>query len=114
MKSIKYIALTVLAGVSLASCNNFFGVKSPSVVDGDFVIGSIETGKSIMLGAYNTYINHTNTGMMCNLDNIGSDMERCSAPIAAADLCGAANMWGGLTQWEVENVAVTGKNLNPW
>ena len=59
MKSIKYIALTVLAGVSLASCNNFFGVKSPSVVDGDFVIGSIETGKSIMLGAYNTYINIT-------------------------------------------------------
>lgn len=114
MKTINRIALAVIAGASLVSCNNFLEVKSPSVVDGDFVFGSTETAKSVMLGAYNGYISHSNTGMMCNLDNIGSDLERCSAKIGAADLCGAANMWGGLPQWEVEQVAVTGKNLNPW
>ena len=115
MKKIFKLILAVTASVSLVSCNNFLDVSSPSVVDGDFVFGSYETGQTVMLGAYNTLINHYNTGTTCDLENIGSDTERCSVGLIAA-LVGAANLYGGSNgTYEVEKFAInTYKAWGDW
>ena len=102
MKKLYHIILTVLAGASLVSCQDYLSANSPSTVDADFVFSSFETGHTVMLGAYNTIINSFNSGLPTNFDDIGSDTDRCSVGMVAA-LCGAAQLYGGLVSYEVEN-----------
>jgi len=103
MKKIFRFVLVALAGASLFSCKDALEVTNPSVVDNDFVFSSFETGKTVMLGAYNTYItcNTNSEGFFCNLDNIGSDVERCSVGMIA-DLVGASQLYGGQLSYAVE------------
>lgn len=104
MKSIYKLILVVFAGVSVASCNNFLDVQNSSVVDADFVFSDFETGKTVMLGAYNNYIkaNTNQEGFFANIDNIGSDVERCSVGMIA-DLVGASQLYGGQSSYVVES-----------
>ena len=115
MKKAFKLFLAVAASVTLFSCSDYLDVTSPSVVDADFVFGSYETGQTVMLGAYNHLINHYNTGTTCDLENIGSDTERCSVGLIAA-LVGAANLYGGSNgSYEVENFAInTYKAWGDW
>lgn len=114
MKNISKIILAVIAGAGLYSCDNYLDTSSPSVVDGDFVFDSYETAQTVMLGAFNIYINVMNNGMPVNFECIGSDVERCSVGLIA-DLVGAAQLYGGNNgAYEVENFAVTSSSLHQW
>lgn len=94
MKTLYRILLVAAAGVTLFSCKDELSVSSPSVVDKDFVFGSYETAKTVMLGAYNNYIsaNTNSEGFFCNWDNISSDVERCSVG-NITDLVGGSQLY---------------------
>lgn len=103
MKKIFKFFVVAFAGAALCSCDGAFDVTSPSVVDETFVFSDFSTGKTVMLGAYDQYIkaNTNSEGFFCNLDNIGSDVERCSVGLIA-DLVGASQLYGGPDSYEVE------------
>lgn len=101
MKNIFKTILALSAGVAAVSCANQLETSSPSVVDSEFVFSSFETGKSVMLGAYNNYIGIVNNGPTVNLEGIGSDTERASVGLIA-DLVGASQLYGGPASYEVE------------
>lgn len=88
-KYIKYL-LIALSGAAVCSCN--LETSSPSVVDGEFVFGGIETAKPAILGAYDQLINEYNNGYVPNFTNIGSDVERCSVG-NITDLVGGAQLY---------------------
>ena len=116
MKKIFHLMMAVLAGASVVSCQNFLSASSPSTVDADFVFSSYETGKTVMLGAYNTVTGAYTSGLPTNFDDIGSDTERCSVGLIAA-LVGAAQLYGGQSSYLVENYnindgSVPGGNWN--
>ena len=116
MKKLFYTILTVLAGASLVSCQEFLSTNSPSTVDADFVFSSDITASTVMLGAYNTVSGSYTSGLPTNLDDIGSDTERCSVGIIAP-LVGAAQLYGGQESYYVENYniddsSVPGGNWN--
>ncbi|MBR1578471.1 MAG: RagB/SusD family nutrient uptake outer membrane protein [Bacteroidales bacterium] len=116
MKKIFHLMMAVLAGASVVSCQNFLSASSPSTVDADFVFSSYETGKTVMLGAYNTVTGSYTSGLPTNFDDIGSDTERCSVGMVAA-LVGAAQLYGGQPSYTVENYnindgSVPGGNWN--
>lgn len=103
MKKIFKFFVVAFAGLSIASCDNAFDVTSPSVVDETFVFSDFSTGKTVILGAYNQYIqaNTNSEGFFCNIDNIGSDIERCSVGLIA-DLVGASQLYGGPESYTIE------------
>ena len=108
--------MAVLAGASVVSCQNFLSTSSPSTVDADFVFSSFETGKTVMLGAYNQVTGSYTSGLPTNFDDIGSDTERCSVGMVAA-LVGAAQLYGGDVSYLIENYnindgSVPGGNWN--
>ena len=105
--------MVALAGASVVSCQNFLSANSPSTVDADFVFSSYETGKTVMLGAYNVMTGSFTSGLPTNLDDIGSDTERCSVG-TIADLVGAAQLYGGQTAYEVENFNINGSFRAYW
>lgn len=105
--------MVVLAGASVVSCQGFLSATSPSTVDANFVFSSYETGKTVMLGAYNTVTNSYTSGLPTNLDDIGSDIERCSVGIIA-DLVGAAQLYGGQSSYSVENFNINGSFKGYW
>ena len=113
MKKIYHLLMVVLAGASVVSCQNFLSASSPSTVDAEFVFSSYETGKTVMLGAYNQVTNSFTSGLPTNLDDIGSDVERCSVGIIA-DLVGAAQLYGGQSSYTVENFNINGAFKNYW
>ena len=113
MKKIFHLMMAVLAGASVVSCQNFLSASSPSTVDADFVFSSYETGKTVMLGAYNSVTNSFTSGLPTNLDDIGSDTERCSVCIIA-DLVGAAQLYGGQSSYTVENFNINGSFKSYW
>ena len=86
LKQIFHLMMAVLAGASVVSCQNFLSASSPSTVDADFVFSSYETGKTVMLGAYNTVTGSYTSGLPTNFDDIGSDTERCSVGMVAYSL----------------------------
>lgn len=88
-KFIKYLGVAV-CGVSLASCS--LSTTSPSSVDGSFVFSGYETAKTVLLGAYNQYLNDYNNGYIPNFTSIGSDIERCSVG-NITDLVGGAQLY---------------------
>ena len=88
-KNIKYL-FVALCGTAVMSCN--LEPTSPSSVDGDFVFNGMETAKTVLLGAYNQYINEFNNGYVPNFTNIGSDVERCSVG-NITDLVGGAQLY---------------------
>ena len=110
MKKIFHILLTVLAGASVVSCQNYLSANSPSTVDADFVFSSFETGKTVMLGAYNQVTNSFTSGLPTNFDDIGSDTDRCSVGMVAA-LCGAAQLYGGQPSYVVESYNINDGNV---
>ena len=110
MKKIFNILLTVLAGVSVVSCHNYLSANSPSTVDADFVFSSFETGKTVMLGAYNGVTGSFTSGLPTNFDDIGSDTDRCSVGMIAA-LCGAAQLYGGQPSYVVESYNINDGNV---
>lgn len=99
----RILAIALVCAVSFSCKNDFLDTKSPSVVDAEFVFSDFSTGKTVMLGAYNSYIkaNTNSEGYFCNLDNIGSDVERCSIGMVA-DLIGASQLYGGKPSYAVE------------
>ena len=113
MKKIYHLLMVVLAGASVVSCQGFLSATSPSTVDANFVFSSYETGKTVMLGAYNTVTNSYTSGLPTNLDDIGSDIERCSVGIIA-DLVGAAQLYGGQSSYSVENFNINGSFKGYW
>lgn len=90
MKKIFKYLLVAVCSVSVMSCD--LETSSPSVVDGEFVFGGIETAKPAILGAYNQLINDYNNGYVPNFTNIGSDIERCSVG-NITDLVGGAQLY---------------------
>lgn len=90
MKKIAKYLLIALCGTAAVSCN--LETTSPSVVDGQFVFGGIETGRTAILAAYNQLINDYNNGYVPNFTNIGSDVERCSVG-NITDLVGGAQLY---------------------
>ena len=44
--------MVILAGVLLASCEDFLNTSSPSVVDRDFVFSNPITSRAALVGAY--------------------------------------------------------------
>ena len=90
MKKIAKYLLIALCGTAAVSCN--LETTSPSVVDGQFVFGGIETGRTAILAAYNQLINDYNNGYVPNFTNIGSDIERCSVG-NITDLVGGAQLY---------------------
>ncbi len=110
MKKIFHILLTVLASVSVVSCHNYLSANSPSTVDADFVFSSFVTGKTVMLGAYNGVTGSFTSGLPTNLDDIGSDTDRCSVGLIAA-LCGAAQLYGGQSSYVVEQYNINDGNV---
>jgi len=90
MKKIAKYLLIALCGASVWSCD--LATTSPSVVDGEFVFGGIETGRTAILAAYNQLINDYNNGYVPNFTNIGSDVERCSVG-NITDLVGGAQLY---------------------
>ena len=90
MKKIAKYLLIALCGASVWSCD--LATTSPSVVDGEFVFGGIETGRTAILAAYNQLINDYNNGYVPNFTNIGSDIERCSVG-NITDLVGGAQLY---------------------
>ncbi|MBO6237552.1 MAG: RagB/SusD family nutrient uptake outer membrane protein, partial [Bacteroidales bacterium] len=110
MKKIFHILLTVLAGASVVSCQSYLSANSPSTVDADFVFSSFVTGKTVMLGAYNGVTGSFTSGLPTNLDDIGSDTDRCSVGLIAA-LCGAAQLYGGQSSYVVEEYNINDSNV---
>ena len=110
MKKISNILLTILASLSLVSCHEFLSTNSPSTVDADFVFSSFITGKTVMLGAYNGVTGSFTSGLPTNLDDIGSDTDRCSVGMVAA-LCGAAQLYGGQSSYVVEEYNINDGNV---
>ena len=102
--------MTVLAGAPVVSCQEYLSANSPSTVDADFVFSSFETGKTVMLGAYNTVTNSFTSGLPTNFDDIGSDTDRCSVGMVAA-LCGAAQLYGGQPSYVVESYNINDGNV---
>ena len=90
MKKIAKYLLIALCSTAAVSCN--LETTSPSVVDGQFVFGGIETGRTAILAAYNQLINDYNNGYVPNFTNIGSDIERCSVG-NITDLVGGAQLY---------------------
>ena len=116
MKKLNYIIMTVLAGVSLVSCQEYLSTNSPSTVDADFVFSSFVTGKTVMLGAYNTVTGAFTHGFPVNFDDIGYDTERASVGMVAP-LVGASQLYGGQAAYVVESYnindgSVPGGNWN--
>lgn len=112
MKKIFKYTLAILAGASVfTSCAQQLEVSNPSVVDGDFVFSSYETGKTVMLGAYNSMVSLMNSGVTVNYESIGSDVERCSVGLVAG-LVGAAQLYGA--PYELETFDISDKSLNVW
>ena len=105
--------MVVLAGASVVSCQNFLSASSPSTVDAEFVFSSYETAKTVMLGAYNTVTSQYTSGLPTNLDDIGSDTERCSVGLIA-DLVGAAQLYGGQPAYTVESFNINGSFRSYW
>ena len=110
MKKLNYIIMATLAGASLVSCQEYLSTNSPSTVDADFVFTSYVTAKTVMLGAYNTVTGSFTSGLPTNLDDIGSDTERCSVGIIAP-LVGAAQLYGGQESYTVENYNIDDSNV---
>lgn len=94
-KIFKTVFTIATAGALATSCANFLETSSPSVVDSDFVFYTYDTGKNVMLGAYNNYVDLMNTGLTVNFENIGSDTERCSVSISTAALVAASQLYAG-------------------
>ena len=113
MKKLFYIIMTVLAGASLVSCQDFLSTNSPSTVDADFVFSSPVTAKTVMLGAYNGVVASFNSGLPTNFDDIGSDTERCSVGLIAG-LVGAAQLYGGQPAYTVEGYNINDGAFNYW
>ena len=115
MKKLFYTIMTVLAGATLVSCQEFLSTNSPSTVDADFVFSSDITASTVMLGAYNTVSGSYTSGLPTNLDDIGSDTERCSVGIIAP-LVGASQLYGGQESYYVENYNIDDSNVpgNNW
>lgn len=99
-KNIKYL-FAALCGTAVMSCS--LETTSPSSVDGDFVFTGVETAKTVLLGAYNQYINDYNNGYVPNFTNIGSDIERCSVG-NITDLVGGAQLYNAPYTQEKFNI----------
>ena len=110
MKKFFHILMAAVAALSLASCQEYLSTNSPSTVDAEFVFSSFVTAKTVMLGAYNTVTGGYTSGLPTNLDDIGSDTERCSVGIIAP-LVGAAQLYGGQTSYTVENYNIDDSNV---
>ncbi len=113
MKKLFHIFLTVLAGASVVSCQQYLSANSPSTVDADFVFSSYVTGKTVMLGAYNQVTSSFTSGLPTNFDDIGSDTERCSVGLIAG-LVGAAQLYGGQPAYTVEGYNINDGAFNFW
>lgn len=114
MKKIYKLLLVAVAGASVVSCQDFLAqAVSPGTVDADFVFTSPVTAKTVIYGAYNSIRGTYNEGYPYNMDNIGSDTERCSVGIIA-DLVGAAQMYGGAESYTVENFNINGSIKGYW
>ncbi len=55
MKRTAYIALSAIAGLTLAGCGNFLETNSPSVVDADFVFSNGDSAKAALYYGYKTW-----------------------------------------------------------
>jgi len=55
MKRTVYIALSAIAGLTLAGCGNFLETNSPSVVDADFVFSNGDSAKAALYYGYKTW-----------------------------------------------------------
>lgn len=113
MKKILNSVLVGLTAAAAFSCSNMLEVTNPSIVDNDFVFSSYETGKTVMLGAYNSYVGQVNNNFTAQLETIGSDVERCSVGLIA-DLVGAAQLYGGPESYHVENFNIDGSLKGFW
>lgn len=113
MKKLSYILLAVLASASFVSCQDYLSANSPSTVDALFVFSSYETGKTVMLGAYNQVTSSFTSGFPTNLDDIGSDTERCSVGLIAG-LVGAAQLYGGQPAYTPEGYNINDGAFNFW
>ena len=114
MKNIYKLLLVAIAGASLVSCQKFLGsAVSAGTMDADFVFTSYETARTVIYTAYNGIVEQYNSGFPTNLDNIGSDTERCSVGIIA-DLVGAAQMYGGQEPYTVEKFNINGSLKGYW
>jgi hypothetical protein len=81
MKKILYSTLFAVALFSATSCDDFLDVKSPSVVDADFVFSNDVTTRAALTGGYYAWRSVANThtfgdGLFYALDATGSDIER--------------------------------------
>ena len=113
MKKLFHIFLTVLAGASVVSCQQYLSANSPSTVDAEFVFSSYVTGKTVMLGAYNQVTSSFTSGLPTNFDDIGSDTERCSVGLIAG-LVGASQLYGGQPAYTVEGYNINDGAFNFW
>ncbi len=81
MKKILYSTLCVAALFATASCDDYLEVKSPSVVDADFVFSNDATTRAALTGGYFDWRTVANgfvfgDGNFYALDAAGSDIER--------------------------------------
>lgn len=114
MKNIFKTVLAISAGLAATSCASWLETSSPSVVDADFVFSDFSTGKDVMLGAYNTYVGLVNEGLTINLETIGSDIERASVGLVAAQI-GAAQLYGPESLgYTTEKFDINDKNITKW
>ena len=114
MKKIFKTVLAISAGLAATSCASWLETSSPSVVDADFVFSDFSTGKDVMLGAYDTYVGLVNEGLTINLESIGSDIERASVGLVAAQI-GAAQLYGPESLgYTTEKFDINDKNITKW
>ena len=113
MKKIFHILMAAVAALSMASCQEYLSANSPSTVDADFVFTSIETARTVLYGAFNTVTQSITSGLPTNLDDIGSDSDRCSIGIVA-DLVGASLLYGGSPSYTVEEFNIDGSFRGYW
>ncbi len=113
MKKIFHILMAAVAALSMASCQEYLSANSPSTVDADFVFTSIETARTVLYGAFNSVTNSITSGLPTNLDDIGSDSDRCSIGIVA-DLVGASLLYGGSPSYSVEEFNINGSFRGYW
>lgn len=106
----RILAIALVCAVSFSCKNDFLDTKSPSVVDANFVFSDFGTAQTVMLGAYNSMLscNTHSDGFFKSVDNIGSDVERASVGLVA-QLVGASQLYGGKTNYEVENCDISEK-----
>lgn len=113
----RILAIALVCAVSFSCKNDFLDTKSPSVVDANFVFSDFGTAKTVMLGAYNDMLkaNTHSDGFFKSVDNIGSDVERASVGLVD-QLVGAAQLYGGKPNYEVENADISAKSYirNIW